>query len=91
MLDFQESLINIKLQFVEISANYQKFYELFRSLIVEVPLLKKVTHDLIKLKKSVHEKLDILMVKFSKNGEFLSSCLIFYKYFDEYTEKLAKI
>jgi hypothetical protein len=31
------------------------------------------------------------MVNFSKNLEFLSCCLIFYKYFEEYSDKLTKI
>ena len=67
LLEFQKSLKDMKGEFIDLSSNYKKFYDLFSNSFVEVPLLKKLTSDIMTVKKVFTKQIDTHMIKFSRN------------------------
>jgi radical SAM superfamily enzyme len=88
-LEFEDKLIEVKTKMTEISFTYFRFYSLFDNTYVPFDNLKNMTSELVEVKNIVDQQLSVHFDKFSRHLEFLTYCLVYYKYFDEYTETLA--
>jgi len=75
----------------QITHNYKKFYGVLSKCWVDMDSLKASTKTLTQLKSSLNIELENHLQKYGRKFEFLTLCLIYYNYIDEYSGKMNEI
>ncbi len=70
---------------------YKKFYETFANNFVQMQTLKKKTRLLTQYKRQFNEEIDFCFRKFDKSFELMTFCMVYFRFFDEYTNQLEKV
>lgn len=91
LFQFQDHLKNMRSRLNDMTVEYRQFYEIFASNFVQMQTLKTKTRKLTEFKKQFSDEIDFCLKNFNKSQELMTFCMVYFRFFDEYTNKLEKV
>ena len=72
----------------EMAVEYRQFYEVFANNFVQMQTLKQKTRQLTQFKQQFSQEIELCLKQFDKSLELMTFCMVYFRFFDEYTNKL---